>query len=83
VEKVLTASDIIYLKGAQLRGSIFQEDNDSGAISSVFTEFYVDHDEPLEALAKFKAKGKWCLGELLKGHEYLAIFPVMPLHPDN
>ena len=79
-EKVLAASDAKYLKVAQPRGCIFQEDDDSGAISSVFTEFYVDHNEPSEALAKFKAKGKWCLGELLDGHEYLAIFPVTPLH---
>jgi hypothetical protein len=80
-EKVLAASDVKYLKDAQLRGLIFQEDNDSGAISSVFTEFYIDHKEPLEVLAKFKAKSKWCLGELLDGHEFLALFPVTPMRP--
>lgn len=79
--KVLAASTIDYLKTAQLCGNLFQEGSDTGAVSSVFTEFYVDHAEPLEALDKFKARGKWCLGELLDGHEYLAIFPVAPLSP--
>jgi hypothetical protein len=25
---------------------------------------------------KFKTRGRWCLGEFLEGHEYLALFPV-------
>ncbi|KAG1746958.1 hypothetical protein EDB19DRAFT_1848448 [Suillus lakei] len=77
--KVLEATPIDYLKGAQLRGDLFQENTGNGAVSSVFTEFYVDHAEPLNVLEKFKASGKWCLGELLEGHEYLALFPVSPL----
>ncbi|KIM83076.1 hypothetical protein PILCRDRAFT_784269 [Piloderma croceum F 1598] len=81
VEKVLTASNTSYLKSAHLRGTLFQVGCDTGAVSSVFTEFYVDHEEPLEALDKFKARGQWCLGELLEGHEYLALFPVAPLSP--
>jgi hypothetical protein len=80
-EKVLAASNISYLKSAHLRGTLFQAGCDTGAVSSVFTEFYVDHEEPLEALDKFKARGQWCLGELLEGHEYLALFPVAPLSP--
>lgn len=78
-EKVLKASNISYIKGAQLRGTIFQPGSHTGAISSVYTEFFIDHEEPLEVLDKFKARGKWCLGELLDGHEYLALFPVPPL----
>ena len=50
-----------------------------GAISSVFTEFYVDYEELLEVLDKFKACSQWCLGELLDGHEYLALVPVLQL----
>ncbi|KIM91127.1 hypothetical protein PILCRDRAFT_1330 [Piloderma croceum F 1598] len=80
-EKVLTASNISYLKSAQPCGTLFQVDCDTGAVSSMFTEFYVDHEEPLEVLDKFKAHGQWCLGELLEGHEYLALFPVAPLSP--
>jgi len=82
-EKVLAASEISYLKSAKPRGTIFQAGCDTGAVSSVFTEFYVDHEEPLEVLDKFKARGNWCLGELLDGHEYLALFPVVPLNPIN
>jgi hypothetical protein len=80
-EKVLNASNISYLKSAQLRGTLFQAGSDTGAVSSVFTDFYVDHEEPLEVLDKFKARGQWCLGKLLDGHEYLALFPVPPLSP--
>ncbi|KAG1775130.1 hypothetical protein EV702DRAFT_1120677 [Suillus placidus] len=76
--KVLAASPIDYIKSAQLRGDLFQKNSDTGAVSSAFTEFYVDHAEPLKALEQFKEKGKWCLGELLEGHEYLALFPVSP-----
>ncbi|THH04297.1 hypothetical protein EW146_g10212 [Bondarzewia mesenterica] len=31
--------------------------------------------EPLEALAAYRARGKWLLGELLDGHEFLIILP--------
>ena len=79
VTKIISASHINYLKTAQLTGSVFNEGDESGAVSSVFTAFYVDHVEPLEALEKFKLRGRWCLGELLDGHKYLAIFPVEPL----
>ena len=51
-----------------------------GMVSSVFTEFYVDHEEPLEVLGKFRAKGKWCLGDLLDGDEFLSLFSVSNRH---
>lgn len=76
--KALEASPIDYIKSAQLRGDLFQENSDTGAVSSAFTEFYVDHAEPLKALEQFKAKGRWCLGELQEGHEWLVLFPVSP-----
>ena len=59
-----------------MRGSLFRENCDSGAVSSVFTGFYVDHAEPLKALEQYKAIGQWCLGDLLDGHEFLAVFPM-------
>jgi hypothetical protein len=83
VAKVLVFSTINYLKTAELCDELFQENSDTSSISSVFTEFYVDHAEPLEASDKFKARGRWCLGELLEGHKYLALFPVSPLSPIN
>jgi len=80
-EGILASSSASYLKAAQVRGSLFQADCDSGAVSSAFTSFYVDHDEPLKVLKRYEAKGQWSLGELLDGHEFLAIFPVAPLKP--
>ncbi|KAG1834560.1 hypothetical protein EV424DRAFT_1478438, partial [Suillus variegatus] len=76
---ILASSPISYLKAAQLRGSLFQDSCDSDAISSVFTKFYVDHTEPLAVLEQYKKKGQWCLGELLDGHEFLAVFPIAPV----
>ena len=74
---IFEASPVDYVRAMQPHGSLFEEDSTtSGAISSVNTEFYVDHDEPLAALQTFKASGKWSLGELLEGHEFLVIVPV-------
>ncbi|KAF8548633.1 hypothetical protein OG21DRAFT_1479135 [Imleria badia] len=76
---IIKKSPVKYLQEAELCGSLFEEDCTSGAISSVFTGFYVDHDEPLEALSVYKARGQWVLGELLDGHEFLTILPMAPL----
>jgi hypothetical protein len=79
---IIEASPIDYVRGMQLRGSLFAENVgvapacESGAISTVFTEFYVDHKEPLAALKVFKEAGKWTFGELLEGHEFLIILPI-------
>lgn len=73
---ILESSPISYLKAAQLRGTLFQDNCDNKAISSVFTEFYIDHTEPLAVLQQYKKRGRWCLGELLDGCEFLAIFPI-------
>jgi hypothetical protein len=42
-------------------------------VSSVDTNFFVDHTEPLEALAFVKENMDWPLGELIDGHEFLLI----------
>lgn len=76
-ENILKDTTVGYLKLAKLRGSLFQKDYDPGVVSSVFTEFFVNHEEPLAALSMFKEKGGWSLGELLDGHEYLVILPVI------
>ncbi|KAG2141220.1 hypothetical protein DEU56DRAFT_734303 [Suillus clintonianus] len=76
---ILNASPISYLKTAQLRGTLFEDNCDNGAILSVFTEFYVNHAEPLTVLSQYKKRGQWYLGELLDGHEFLAIFPIAPV----
>ncbi|KAG2029470.1 hypothetical protein BDR03DRAFT_880661, partial [Suillus americanus] len=78
---ILEATPISYLKAAHPKGMLFQENCNNGVVSSVFTEFYVDHAEPLAVLEQYKLKGQWCLGELLDGHEFLAIFPIAPVSP--
>ena len=73
--KVLETTPIDYLKNVKLAGLLFDDSCTTGAVSCVFTEFYVDHHEPLAALEIFKMR-KWCLGELPEGHEFLVILPV-------
>ncbi|KAG1802339.1 hypothetical protein EV424DRAFT_1273224, partial [Suillus variegatus] len=72
---ILQSSPISYLNDAQLRGTLFEDDCCNGSILSVFTQFYVDHAEPLRVLSHYQNKDQWCLGELADGHEFLAIFP--------
>ena len=73
--KILEATPVDYLKNVKLAGSLFDDCCTTGAVSCVFTEFYVNHAEPLAALEIFKTR-RWCLGELPEGHEYLIILPV-------
>lgn len=69
-------SPVEYVKSMDLRGSLFEDMCSSGAVSSVFTSFYVDHTEPLTTLAKYKTRNQWLLGDLLEGHKFLIILPV-------
>ena len=75
-KNIFDVTPIEYLKNIKLRGEIFEDNCTSGAVSCVYAEFYVDHAEPLEALQIFKHRG-WCLGELLDGHEFLVILPIL------
>ena len=71
-------SPICYVKDAKLCGSVFDPGDTSGLVSSVNSGFFVDHHEPLEALAWVRQEMEWPLGELLDGHEFLLI--VEPRH---
>jgi hypothetical protein len=79
---ILGSSPISYLKAAQLRGTLFEDNCNNSTISSAFTKFYVDHTEPLAVLSHYKEKDHWCLDKLLDGDEFLAIFP-MPNHANK
>lgn len=70
-EAITEVSPISYVKDAELRGSLFDPEDTSGVISSVYTQFFVDHTEPLEALAWVREGLDWPLGELLDGYEFL------------
>lgn len=75
-EAIMKASPIRYVKDAELRGSLFDREDTSGVISSVYTNFFVEHTEPLEALAWVREGLDWPLGELLDGYEFLLTMAV-------
>ncbi|KAL6247758.1 hypothetical protein RBB50_005106 [Rhinocladiella similis] len=70
-DNVMKLSPVDYVRNAQLRGSLFDAIDSTGAVSSVFTNFFVDHAEPLRALDLVRQGLDWPLGELLEGHEFL------------
>ena len=74
-DAIMKGSPITYVKNAELRGSLFDSEDTSGAVSSVCTKFFVDHTEPLQALEWVREGLNWPLGELLDGFEFLLIIP--------
>ncbi|KAI9723035.1 MAG: hypothetical protein M1812_001484 [Candelaria pacifica] len=70
---IVEVSPVEYIKDARLRGSLFKPDDTSGAVSCVDTNFFVDHDEPLQALESVRKREKWSLGELPEGYEFVLI----------
>ncbi|CZR67903.1 uncharacterized protein PAC_17802 [Phialocephala subalpina] len=70
---IIEASPINYVKDAKLCGNVFATSDISGLVSSVNSEFFVDHTEPLEAFAWAQEEMEWPLGDLLDGHEFLLI----------
>ncbi|KAL3425113.1 hypothetical protein PVAG01_04394 [Phlyctema vagabunda] len=70
---IMEASPIKYVKDANICGSLFTNEESNGLVSSVNTRFFVDHGEPLEALARVQEELDWPLGKLLDGHEFLLI----------
>ncbi len=74
---MFSATTVDYLRNAQLRGSLFEEQPVAGTVSSIDAKFYVDRGEPLAALkAHIASSGSWPLGELLEGHEFLIVVKV-------
>lgn len=66
-------SPISYIKAAKLCGRVFIPGDTSGLVASVNSGFFVDHYEPLEALAWVGEQMEWPLGELFDVHEFLLI----------
>ena len=69
----MKASPVAYVRSARPQGTYFDSSDTSGVVCSVDTGFFVDHAEPLEALACVRESMEWPLGELLDGHEFLLI----------
>jgi GNAT superfamily N-acetyltransferase len=63
-QRLMSESGIDYLRGAKMHEVPFY--------CSVDTHFPINHAEPLAALRALPA-GRWQLGPLLEGHEFLAI----------
>ena len=82
-EGIVRASPISYVKEAKLHGSLFNPEDTSGAISSVDTEFFVDHTEPLKVLQRVRGVTDWPLGELLDGYEFLLMIETRPRNRSN
>ncbi|OJT10701.1 hypothetical protein TRAPUB_12794 [Trametes pubescens] len=73
---VLACSPVKYLRAAELRGAFI--DPDGAGSCEAFTSFYVDHTEPLQALEAYVERGRWVLGHLQDGHEFVIILPCPP-----
>ncbi|KAK0728161.1 hypothetical protein B0T26DRAFT_738609 [Lasiosphaeria miniovina] len=70
---IMGASPVSYIKDAKLCGDLFDPDDTSGLISSVNTFFFVDHEEPLQALTLVQQDWKWPFGSLPEGKEFLLL----------
>ncbi|KAK8066834.1 Acyl-CoA N-acyltransferase [Apiospora hydei] len=70
---ITKASPIPYIKSTKLSGELFDVGETNGLKSGVDTDFFVDHEEPQEALAEIRKDWKWPLGDLPDGHEFLLI----------
>lgn len=71
---IMASSPVSYVKKAIPKGTLFDHVVHDGSICCAFTDFWVDHNEPLELLQSVKAKGvEWPLGELPGGCEFLVI----------
>lgn len=71
----MNASPIPYVRDAPFSGSLFgfSLPRKSDNVASADTKFYVGHAEPDKALERVKGQGRWPLGGLAPGHEYLLI----------
>ena len=72
-EEMMKASPIRYVKEAKLRVRLFNPEDIDGLVSSVDTDFWVDHNEPLKVLGWARDTVDWPLGELHDGHEFLLV----------
>jgi GNAT superfamily N-acetyltransferase len=82
---IMLSSPVGYVRTAKLHGSLFGS-LEGSAVSTANTNFFVDHAEPLEALALVREEGlAWPFGELPEGHEFLLLVKTdyLTLHLDR
>ncbi|KAH6691677.1 hypothetical protein F5X68DRAFT_229526 [Plectosphaerella plurivora] len=75
---ILAASPIQYIRDGALSGTLFG-DAQVDIVSGVNTDFWVDHEEPMQALSSLQEQ--WPLGNLPEGHEYLLVFELPSPRP--
>jgi hypothetical protein len=77
----MVSCPVEYVRTAKAHGSLFRKGDahdesqvDNGAVSTAFTDFFVDHAEPLKAMERIaKESVKWPFGQLPPGHEFLLL----------
>lgn len=75
---IMSSSPVDYVRNATLRGSVFGSNGQEGSVCCAFTNFWVDHTEPLEVRKSVEEAGvKWPLGELPEACEFLVIADVV------
>ena len=73
-QAIMAASPVNYVKSAKPKGSLFEKGREDGVVCCADTAFWVDHAEPLAALAAIKERDvQWPFGELPEGCEYLVL----------
>lgn len=71
---LMASCPVSYVKNAKIHGSLFEKEVKDGSVSCADTKFWVDHTEPLQALATIQKKGiAWPFGDLPDGHEFLVL----------
>lgn len=69
-------SPIYYLKNAELRGKVFDDEDDTGLTCGIDTNSYIDNTKSRELVSK-RLGQDWPFGDLPDGHEYLLFFSVI------
>ncbi|KAH7405652.1 hypothetical protein DE146DRAFT_649355 [Phaeosphaeria sp. MPI-PUGE-AT-0046c] len=72
-DSIMKVAPVEYVRDAKLAGSLFDPNDITGRVCCVNSEFFVDHRDPLEALAWVRDTREWPLGDLVDGHEFLLI----------
>lgn len=54
---IMDSSPVSYIKEAVLRGDLFETHGQDNIVCCAYTNFWVDHSEPLEVLQAVKARG--------------------------
>ncbi|EXJ95907.1 hypothetical protein A1O1_01032 [Capronia coronata CBS 617.96] len=81
---IMDCSPVGYVKEAVLRGGLFMTHGEDNVVCCAYTNFWVDHTEPLEVLQAVKARGiDWPFGDLPEGCEFLVMGKGGQVNPEG